>query len=61
MVKAYDTVNHLMLIEMLNRYGAPSKYVDLISRMHFLLTTNYPLGRYADIDIIGWHNITPTG
>ena len=34
LVKAYDTTNHQMLIEMLRQYGAPPKLCNAIERMY---------------------------
>jgi hypothetical protein len=34
LVKAYDTINHKMLFEIFQRYGAHPKYVDAIRRLY---------------------------
>jgi len=34
LVKAYDTANHDLLLRILERYGAPPRFVDAISRMY---------------------------
>jgi hypothetical protein len=34
LVKAYDTVNHELLFQILERYGAPPKYVNAIMRLY---------------------------
>ncbi|MCP4745471.1 MAG: hypothetical protein GY874_04905, partial [Desulfobacteraceae bacterium] len=34
LVKAYDTANHALLIEILRRYGAPEKICSAIERMY---------------------------
>jgi hypothetical protein len=33
LVKAYDTANHDLLIKILERYGAPPKFVTAVKRM----------------------------
>jgi hypothetical protein len=34
LVKAYDTANHNLLLEILKKYGAPPKFVDVIKTMY---------------------------
>jgi hypothetical protein len=38
LVKAYDTANHKLLIELLARYGAPRKLCDIVERLYSDLT-----------------------
>jgi hypothetical protein len=34
LVKAYDTVNHKMFIKILQQYGAPEKFTNVIERYY---------------------------
>ena len=43
LVKAYDTVNHELLIEILEQYGAPPKICSAIKRMYTDLTVRITL------------------
>jgi hypothetical protein len=44
LVKAYDTVNHELLFQILERYGAPNKYVDAIRRLYSSLIAKISIG-----------------
>ena len=44
LVKAYDTVNHEMLIEILQQYGAPEKFTDVIARYYTNLKVKLQIG-----------------
>jgi hypothetical protein len=45
LVKTYDTVNHEMLFEILERYGAHPKYVDAIRRLYHGLKFKITIGK----------------
>ena len=34
LVKAFDTANHKLLIDLLKRYGAPDKFTSIIERLY---------------------------
>jgi hypothetical protein len=36
LVKAYDTVNHKLLIDIIRRYGAPPKFATAIERIYHI-------------------------
>jgi hypothetical protein len=38
LVKAYDTANHQILVDLLGRYGAPQEFCNIISRLYSDLT-----------------------
>jgi hypothetical protein len=44
LVKAYDTVNHKMLIEILQQYGAPEKFTNVIERNYSDLKVKLQIG-----------------
>jgi hypothetical protein len=44
LVKAYDTVNHELLFQILERYGAPTKYVNAIRRLYSSLIAKISIG-----------------
>ena len=44
LVKAYDTVNHELLFEILARYGAPSEYINVIRRLYSNLEVKIKIG-----------------
>jgi hypothetical protein len=44
LVKAYDTVNHELLFQILERYGAPPKYVNAIMRLYNSLIAKISIG-----------------
>ena len=45
LVKAYDTTNHQLLIEILRRYGAPQKLCSAIERMYKTLSVIIKVGK----------------
>ena len=45
LVKAYDTTNHQLLIEILRQYGAPPKLCDAIERMYQNLIVVVKVGK----------------
>ena len=48
LVKAFDTVNHVMMIKILKRYGAPPKLRSAISRMYQDLKVILKIGKIKD-------------
>ena len=45
LVKAYDTANHKMLIDILQRYGAPEKFTNAIERLYANLKVKIRIGK----------------
>ena len=45
LVKAFDTVNHIMMLKILERYGAPPKLRSAISRMYQDLKVVLKIGK----------------
>ena len=45
LVKAYDTANHKLLIELLEKFGAPPKLVSAIQRMYTNLKVVLKIGK----------------
>ena len=48
LVKAFDTVNHVMVLKILERYGAPPKLRSAISRMYQDLKFVLKIGKIED-------------
>ena len=44
LVKAYDTLNHEVLFDILEKYGAHPKYVDCVRRMYSVLIAKVKIG-----------------
>ena len=44
-VKAFDTINHVMMLKILERYGAPPKLRSAISRMYQDLKVVLKIGK----------------
>ena len=45
LVKAYDTANHKLMFEILNKYGAPPKLISAIERMYSELKVVLKIGK----------------
>ena len=45
LVKAFDTMNHVLLVEILQQYGAPFKICSVVDRMYHDLTVLVKLGK----------------
>ena len=48
LVKAFDTVNHYMMLKILERYGAPPKMRSAISRMYQDLKLLLKIGKIEE-------------
>ena len=44
LVKAYDTINHEMLVKILQQYGAPKKFTNVIERYYSNLKVKLQIG-----------------
>ena len=45
LVKAYDTANHALLLEILKRFGAPPRLVDCIKRLYTDILISLKIGK----------------
>ena len=48
LIKAFDTVNHYMMLKILERYGAPLKLRSAISRMYQDLKVDLKIGKIEE-------------
>ena len=64
LVKAFDTANHKLLIDLLKRYGAPDKFTSIIERLYTDLNVILKIGkeeakRLQTIGVRQGDNISP--
>ena len=48
LVKAYNTANHKLLLEILKKYGAPPKFVSVVERMYQDLAVVLKIGKCVE-------------